>query len=67
MYKTCVYHHKTSMEHKKLSIRWRRINWQEGKADPRWRGAMLEEMDALDKNNTWILTTLPANKEGGEI
>jgi hypothetical protein len=25
MYKTCRYCHKTSMEHKKLSIRWRRI------------------------------------------
>ncbi|KAK1604216.1 hypothetical protein QYE76_027889 [Lolium multiflorum] len=38
-------------------------DWQEAKADPRWRGAMLEEMDALDRNNTWILTTLPANKK----
>jgi hypothetical protein len=38
-------------------------DWQEAKADPRRRGAMLEEMDALDKNNTWILTTLPANKK----
>jgi hypothetical protein len=26
MYKTCRYCHKTSMEHKKLSIRWRRIS-----------------------------------------
>ena len=23
---------------------------------------MLEEMAALDKNNTWVVTTLPANK-----
>jgi hypothetical protein len=38
-------------------------DWQEGKDDPRWRGAMLEEMDTLDKNNTRILTTLPANNK----
>jgi hypothetical protein len=24
---------------------------------------MLEEMEALDKNNTWVLTTLPPNKK----
>lgn len=24
---------------------------------------MLEEMAALDKNNTWVITTLPANKK----
>ena len=38
-------------------------DWQEAKQDPRWRQAMLEEMAALDKNNTWVLTTLPANKK----
>jgi len=24
---------------------------------------MMEEMEALDKNNTWVITTLPPNKK----
>jgi hypothetical protein len=31
--------------------------------DPKWRTAMFEEMEALDKNNTWILGTLPPGKK----
>uniref|UniRef100_A0ACD5U205 Uncharacterized protein n=1 Tax=Avena sativa TaxID=4498 RepID=A0ACD5U205_AVESA len=38
-------------------------DWQEAKQHPEWRMAMLEEMQALDKNNTWVLTTLPPNKK----
>jgi hypothetical protein len=38
-------------------------NWQEAKQYPEWRKAMMEEMEALDKNNTWVLTTLPPNKK----
>jgi hypothetical protein len=38
-------------------------DWQEAKKYPEWRMAMLEEMQALDKNNTWVLTTLPPNKK----
>jgi hypothetical protein len=38
-------------------------NWQEAKSHSRWREAMLEEMVVLDKNNTWVMTTLPANKK----
>ena len=38
-------------------------DWHEAKQDPRWRQAMLEEMAALDKNNTWIVTSLPAGKK----
>ncbi|KAM7509738.1 hypothetical protein LguiB_008613 [Lonicera macranthoides] len=30
---------------------------------PGWRNAMIEEMDALDKNGTWDLVTLPAGKQ----
>nr|XP_051207078.1 uncharacterized protein LOC127322164 [Lolium perenne] len=30
-------------------------NWQEAKMHPHWREAMLEEMAALDKNNTWVI------------
>ncbi|KAM3231411.1 hypothetical protein ACQJBY_061539 [Aegilops geniculata] len=28
-------------------------DWQEAKSNPKWRAAMIEEMTALDKNNTW--------------
>lgn len=37
-------------------------DWQEAKQYPEWRKAMIEEMTALDKNNTWVLATLPPNK-----
>jgi hypothetical protein len=37
-------------------------DWQMAKQHPVWRAAMLEEMEALDKNNTWVLTSLPPNK-----
>lgn len=30
--------------------------------DPKWKAAMVEEMKALAKNETWELTTLPAGK-----
>nr|XP_051180101.1 uncharacterized protein LOC127294339 [Lolium perenne] len=32
-------------------------DWQEAKKYPEWRMAMLEEMQALDKNNTWEMMT----------
>jgi transposase InsO family protein len=38
-------------------------NWQEAKQHPKWWAAMVEEMEALDKNNTWVITKLPANKK----
>jgi hypothetical protein len=38
-------------------------DWQEAKQHPKWRQAMVEEMMALEKNKTWELTTLPANKK----
>jgi hypothetical protein len=38
-------------------------DWQEAKRHPQWRAAMLEEMAALDKNNTWELSTLPTGKK----
>jgi hypothetical protein len=38
-------------------------NWRSAKDDPKWRGAMLEEMRALEKNNTWELVDLPPGKQ----
>jgi hypothetical protein len=38
-------------------------NVQEALADPRWTEAMVEEMAALEKNNTWDLVTLPKGKK----
>nr|CAD1824840.1 unnamed protein product [Ananas comosus var. bracteatus] len=37
-------------------------NWKEALIDPKWKGAMDEEMRALKKNNTWELVDLPAGK-----
>ncbi|XP_073116208.1 uncharacterized protein [Elaeis guineensis] len=36
--------------------------WQKAMAEPKWKEAMLEEMTALSKNQTWDLVTLPAGK-----
>ena len=38
-------------------------DWQEAKQYPEWRAAMLEEMAALEKNQTWVLTYLPGDKK----
>ena len=38
-------------------------NVQEALADPRWTEAMVVEMAALEKNNTWDLVTLPKGKK----
>jgi hypothetical protein len=36
---------------------------QKAKKYPEWRATMIEEMTTLDKNNTWVLTTPPPNKQ----
>ena len=36
---------------------------EEALQDPGWRAAMNEEITALEKNNTWELTTLPRGKK----
>jgi len=36
---------------------------QEALADPRWTKAMVDEMAALEKNNTWDLVSLPRGKK----
>jgi Reverse transcriptase (RNA-dependent DNA polymerase) len=37
--------------------------WQVAKDDPKWKAAMLEELEALDKNKTWELVSLPPCKK----
>jgi hypothetical protein len=37
-------------------------DWKTAKQDSKWREAMIEELEALKKNKTWVLTTLPAGK-----
>lgn len=37
-------------------------NWKEEKQDPRWKDAMLEELAALEKNDTWELVPSPPEK-----
>lgn len=31
------------------------LNWKEGVAEPKWREAVMKDMEALKKNNTWEL------------
>jgi len=38
-------------------------DWKEAKQDPKWREAMLEELNALEKNKTWDLVKLPTGKK----
>jgi hypothetical protein len=38
-------------------------DWEEAMNDPKWKAAMLEEMRALEKNNTWELVELSNGKE----
>ncbi|KAJ7951046.1 Retrovirus-related Pol polyprotein from transposon TNT 1-94 [Quillaja saponaria] len=37
-------------------------DWKEALADPKWEDAMVEEMKALSKNDTWELASLPHGK-----
>jgi Reverse transcriptase (RNA-dependent DNA polymerase) len=37
--------------------------WQVAKNDPKWKSVMLEELEALDKNKTWELVSLPPGKK----
>ena len=32
-------------------------------SDPKWKNDMMEEMNALIKNNTWDFVTLPTNQK----
>ncbi|KAJ0920331.1 putative RNA-directed DNA polymerase [Helianthus annuus] len=37
--------------------------YEEAASDPRWVEAMNKEMEALFRNNTWVLTELPQNRK----
>jgi hypothetical protein len=37
--------------------------WEDAMKDPKWKAAMLEEMNALEKNKTWQLVDLPNGKK----
>ena len=39
------------------------MNFDEAMRDKRWRQAMKEEINAIKKNNTWELSTLPKGHE----
>ena len=38
-------------------------DWKAAKQDPKWRDALIEELEALNKNKKWVLTTLPTEKK----
>ena len=38
-------------------------DWKVAQQDPKWCAAMREELEALRKNKTWELTTLPIGKK----
>ena len=37
--------------------------WQDARKDPKWEKAMVEELEALDKNKTWELVPIPQDKK----
>ncbi|GAU23292.1 hypothetical protein TSUD_237460 [Trifolium subterraneum] len=39
------------------------VNWHEALSDPNWKNAMNEEITSIEKNNTWRLVDLPAQKK----
>ncbi|GAU32293.1 hypothetical protein TSUD_63100 [Trifolium subterraneum] len=39
------------------------VNWHEALSDPNWKKAMNEEIKSIEKNNTWRLVDLPAQKK----
>ncbi|GKV47387.1 hypothetical protein SLEP1_g54294 [Rubroshorea leprosula] len=43
------------------------IFFEEAIQDPKWVNAMLEEMKAIEKNNTWELTDLPQDQKAIDV
>jgi len=46
-----------------LSINFEPRNYDEAERNPKWRKAIAKEIEALTRNNTWIVTDLPHNKK----
>ena len=73
--RTCTKHpmsnylsyHKLSHSHKAYVSRISNLfvprTIQEALGDPNWKLAVEEEMNALNKNNTWCITDLPYDKK----
>ena len=40
-----------------------RISYEEARSDEKWIQAMNEDIQSIQKNNTWELTTLPVEKK----
>lgn len=38
-------------------------DWKKAKEDSKWRVAMVEELEALCKNKTWVLMPFPTGKK----
>lgn len=38
-------------------------DWKKAKEDSKWRVAMMEELEALCKNKTWVLIPFPTGKK----
>jgi len=38
------------------------LTFEEALSDKNWRKAMVDEINAMEKNDTWELTNLPTNK-----
>ncbi|KAJ7961715.1 Retrovirus-related Pol polyprotein from transposon TNT 1-94 [Quillaja saponaria] len=72
--RTCTHHPMSNhVSYKSLSPSYRAFvstlssvsipqDWKEALADPKWEDAMVEEMKALSKNDTWELASLPHGK-----
>ena len=43
------------------------LTFQEAKEEDCWRSTMEEEMHAIQKNDTWELTTLPQNHKAIDV
>ncbi|XP_050896922.1 uncharacterized mitochondrial protein AtMg00820-like [Lathyrus oleraceus] len=39
------------------------VNTEEALSDPKWMSAMKDEVESIEKNNTWMLVDLPKGKK----
>jgi len=43
------------------------INYEETLSEGMWKNAMIEELNSINRNNTWELTVFPANKKTTDV